>query len=223
MDEKPRPWTVPEPTPDGLETERLTLRQYVHEDAERLFAAVNASRDMLQPWLPWVHGSHETIHNTHYHIEDLRHKQKGLLNGGRVVLGVFLRESGELVGGCGFHGVDAANSKAEIGYWTSALHVRRGYALEAARWLASWMMTPQGRIYRGGQPGWGFRRVEIRCAGENAASRRVAERMGFWPEVHRRQSAWLGGHGWQDEVGFGMLAECWDVVAHAPREAGRSV
>lgn len=208
---------MPEPAPDGLETERLVLRQYRHEDAERLNGAVNASREMLQPWLPWVQGSHETIYNTHFHIEDFRHKRAALLSGGRVVLGVFHRESGELVGGCGFHGVDAANSKAEIGYWTSALHVRRGYALEAARWLASWLMTPQGRIYRGGQPGWGLRRVEIKCAGDNLPSRRVAERTGFWPEVHRRRTKWHDAFGWQDEVGFGMLAESWDVMNHAPR------
>jgi RimJ/RimL family protein N-acetyltransferase len=204
-------------------TDRLLLRMYTPEDADGLFRAVNESRDTLLPWLPWVPTAHRTIYETIYDIERFRRDVDPWTERTNLVLGVFRRDTGEIVGGNGFHTLRLATSQAEIGYWTHERHRRQGYCTEATRWMISWMLTPRERALRGGDgcevPGWGLRRVEILAAGGNVASCAVPRRIGLREEMRRVEHTWLDGAGWQDMLCWGVLAREWDFIRHAP--AGR--
>jgi RimJ/RimL family protein N-acetyltransferase len=78
------------------------------------------------------------------------------------------RESGTVVGDIGFMGPPAEDGSVEIGYSVIPGRRRRGYATEAGRALVGWALS---------QPN--IRAVSAACSGDNAASIRVLERLGF--------------------------------------------
>ena len=57
--------------------------------------------------------------------------------------------------------------------------------------------------------GWGLRRIHIRCASLNAASRQVPQRLGFVHEATLRKERWVDGLGWDYTLVFGMLRDEW--------------
>jgi RimJ/RimL family protein N-acetyltransferase len=61
--------------------------------------------------------------------------------------------------------------------------------------------------------GWGFRRIHIRCAERNLASRRVPQKLGLTQEATLRAHRWAPEHGWVDTLAWGVLAEEWDPTA----------
>lgn len=219
-DPPPR-WTAPRPVPDELTTPRLVLRRYRAGDEGLLNAAVNRSRASLLPWLPWAATAHATLHDTIADMVQFRRQSEALDTHDGLVLGVFLRDGGELVGGSGFHTLRRETGQAEIGYWTHADHRRRGYCAEATRWLISWMLTAQkGAIVDAAGAsvaGWGFRRVEILCSSANAASAAVPTALGLRLEQQRRLDRYVDGVGWTGTLAWGVLADEWDRGAHAWR------
>ena len=78
------------------------------------------------------------------------------------------RESGTVVGDMGFMGPPAADGTVEVGYSVIPDRQRRGYATEAGRALVEWALSrPKVRA------------VSAACSGDNTASIRVLERLGF--------------------------------------------
>jgi RimJ/RimL family protein N-acetyltransferase len=78
-----------------------------------------------------------------------------------------LRDGGDVVGDCGFHGPPHLTGRAEIGYKVLSKHRRRGYATEAAAALVAWAHA-QGEAT-----------VFASVAPANAASLAVVRRVGF--------------------------------------------
>ena len=204
-------WTAPDPLPVRVETPRLVLRVYELDDAPALFEAVSTGRDALLPWMVWARDTHrdqaETTHFITSKMMDLR--DPGKLD--NVVLGVFERESGRLVGGTGIHGISRDTASAEAGYWIRGDARGRGYATEAARHAISWALRPQA------EGGMGFRRVRIYCSAANAPSRRVIEKLGIRQEVHQREDFFVPGVGVTDRLGWGVMAGEWDCHEHRSR------
>jgi|GEM_PF-362613 len=204
-------WTAPAPPPLRVETPRLILRVYELGDASALFEAVSGGRAALLPWMVWARDTHrdlaETTHFITSKMMDLR--DPGKLD--NVVLGVFERESGRLVGGTGVHGISRDTASAEAGYWIRGDARGRGYATEAAKHVISWALRPQ----RDG--GMGFRRVRIYCSAANAPSRSVIEKLGIRREVHQREDFFVPGVGVTDRLGWGVMADEWDCSKHKPR------
>lgn len=219
--QKPAPWTPPAPVPDVLTTPRLVIRRYRDGDERALNEAITLSRESLLPWLPWAKSSHLTLNETIHDLVRFRRESENLGEHDALVLGVFRRDTGALVGGSGFHTLKRDTHQGEIGYWTDARSRRQGYCTEATRWLISWMLTPQGEALRGADgrevPGWGFRRVEILCAGGNAASEGVPRKIGLRLEQRRVLDRWVDGVGWQDTLSWGILREEWDRDGHGVR------
>jgi RimJ/RimL family protein N-acetyltransferase len=225
--------------PIGLATPRLVVRQYrlslqtatgqVDGDEQALHEAIDISRQSLLPWLPWARTGHLTVQASRDDIGRFNREAGQIEAGKAMVLGVFLRDvagghrahGATLVGGVGFHTVNVETHQAEIGYWTDVRHRRRGYCLEATRWLLSWMLTPQNEqcIDAAGhaRPGWGFRRVEITCAEPNAASRGVPTALGLRQEQRLVGAKWIDGIGWCDSLGWGVLRDEWDRQTHTMR------
>lgn len=102
---------------------------------------------------------------------------------------VSLRGTGEAVGDMSFKGPPGERCEVELGYGIDEPHRGRGYATEAARALTQWALDRQDVYF-----------VMAETAPENAASRRVLEKLGFMPagqgaegprfQLEKSQTSW---------------------------------
>lgn len=202
-------WSAPDPLPLRIETPRAVLRSYEPTDAEALHRVVDACRASLLPWLPWAKEDHrDADRSLHFIMNNRMHlREPGTL--GHVVLGVFDRETGELLGGHGVHDIRRDTASCETGYWLRPEARGRGLITEATAHVLSWCFRRQDR------GGMGLGRVRIYCSSANTPSSRVPERLGLTPEVMQRRDFYVEGVGLTDRLGWGVLAEEWDCNAHA--------
>jgi RimJ/RimL family protein N-acetyltransferase len=207
----PPDWTAPRPLPSRFETARTVIRTWTPADAQGMLAALDADRTSYLPWLPWVAIDNQDFAQCIYQIE--RFRRDALDPENDFTLGIFDRDTGEVIGGTGLHRLFRARGQAEIGYWVRPERRREGLCTEAVAGLISWAFTPAG------SGGWGLRRIEILCAVSNIASQRVPQRLGLRAETHKRKAAWYEGRGWEDKLGWGVLAEEWDCVTARLRPA----
>lgn len=214
-DARPQPWSPPTPLPERFETERLVLRWYVPSDAPALFDAVSRSRGSMLPWLPWAEHDHRSVEESLYNIEWFRRGRErwddAFMNLAGYVLGAFDSRTGALIGGTGLNRFNRSTHNAETGYWVTQQSHRRGYCSEMTAGLLTWAFTPQTR------GGWGLRRVHIFAASANAASCGVPRKLGLRQELHTLKDRWVEGHGWTDTLGWGVLAEEWDLERNRVR------
>ncbi|MEL6739958.1 MAG: GNAT family protein [Planctomycetota bacterium] len=209
-------WKPPAPLPIPIETPRLMLRAYEPSDARECFRVVDACRDSLLPWLPWARTDHLNEEASLRAILNWRAELRDTSKLAHIILGVFERETGELVGGSGFHDVRPETASCEVGYWTRPDRRGLGYAGEATAHLLSRCLLAQGDGQNDGQDtgGMGFERVRIYCSSANAASKRIPEKLGLTPEVMQRRDYHVEGVGPTDRLGWGVLSEEWDAGAH---------
>ena len=150
--------------PSELRGQRVLLRPYRAGDAEKVFAAIDESRDHLRPWMTWV-DSNRTVDDVRDYC--IRSQASWLLRT-ELALGIFDSVSGRYLGGTGLHDPDWELRAFEIGYWLRVTVIGQGFATESTRLLADFALS-----------GLQARRVTLRCDARNDASRRVAERAGF--------------------------------------------
>jgi RimJ/RimL family protein N-acetyltransferase len=165
--------------PEEFESERLLVRAPRVGDGVELNALVHTSVEELRPWMPWVtpvptvEQSEESVRKAigRWKLrEDLR-------------LHLYLKSTGEFIGGSGLHRINWEVPKFEIGYWIGSRFTGKGYITEAV-----------DRIARFAFEELRARRVEIRCDDRNVRSIGVAERAGFLLEgILRNDSRSTGG------------------------------
>jgi RimJ/RimL family protein N-acetyltransferase len=148
-------------------TPRLLLRCWQPTDGNLLQREINNNLDHLRPWLDWAEQEPEPLRNK---IERLRRYRDEFVSHRDFFYGIFDRHGIRILGGAGLHPRIGSGAR-EIGYWISKAYTKRGFATESSAALT----TVAFRID-------GVERVEIHCDPENAASARVAEKLGF---VHR--------------------------------------
>jgi ribosomal-protein-serine acetyltransferase len=169
---------------------RVRIARYRAEDAERVYAAIDASRAELAPWMFWL--------GPHYSFEDCKvfaaSHDEAWAKADRYV---FLIEEagGEVRGSCGLSAIDRIHRRANLGYWVDSRHTGRGLATAAARLLARFALEDLR-----------LERVEIIVAVENLASLRVARKLGAREEgvLYRRLRLQERMH---DAVSFGLIRE----------------
>lgn len=203
---RPATWTPPVPPPESILTERLEVRFWRHEDAAGLFELISSSRDYFLPWLPWAAVDHHRVEESTFYIERCIRSRRDPASLD-FALGIIDRASGRPVGGTGFHRIDAGTHQAEIGYFIRADAAGRGLCTEATAALLTWGFRPQT------EGGWGFRRIEIRCAAGNAGSAQVCRKLGLRHEATLVKDRWIDGRGWDDTLIFGALANEWTPAA----------
>jgi RimJ/RimL family protein N-acetyltransferase len=157
--------------PPELRGPRVLLRPYRADDAEKLFAAIDESRDHLRPWVTWVDNNRTVDDVRDYCIRS----QASWLLRTDLSLGIFDAVSGRHLGGIGLLDPDWELRAFEIGYWLRVTALGHGYATESTQLLADFALS-----------GLQARRVMLRCDARNDASRRVAERAGFLLEGRLR-------------------------------------
>lgn len=158
-----------------LKTERLILRQMRVSDAGDMYEysrIPEVSRYLL--WSP-----HPNIAHTKAYLSYLQTQYK---TGNHYDWAVVLRDSGKMIGTCGFAKIDSENNFAELGYVLNPLFWHKGYATEAAEAVIA----------------FGFEqlllnRIEARYMEENTESRRVMERLGMTFEGFRRKAVLIKG------------------------------
>ena len=151
-----------------LRTDRLTLRRLKQSDADDMFDY--ARREDVTEYLRWYpHQSKK------YTSDYLRYVSARYNLGDFYDWAVIERESGKMIGTCGFTSFDLPHNSAEIGYVLNPDFHGKGYATEAA-----------ARVVEFGFSQLGLHRIEARFMRENTASLHVMEKLGMTLEGYRR-------------------------------------
>jgi len=159
-------------------------------DGAEFHAAKTESLDELRPWMAWAWRESTAAGEE----ESVRRARAAFVQRSDLMLLLFLKGTGTLVGSSGLHRADWDVPRFEIGYWCRTRFAGRGYVTEAVRGIASFAFDQLGA-----------NRVEIRCDRLNERSRRVAERLGFRLEGTLR-NAEVGTDGSpRDVLVFSML------------------
>ncbi len=151
-----------EPLPaTQLHTERLVLRPYELADAPEVESACNDP--LTRRWIPLPDPYDRDVARAW--VTEESHRLR--LAGTGVNFAVLTRQTGQLVGGFGLHGIDARDRQGEIGYWVAPWARGVGYAAEAVRRIAEYAFDDLG-----------LGRIEVRVQPANADSHRVAVKAG---------------------------------------------
>jgi len=142
-----------------LETDRLILRPPTLNDVDALIAAIDhpdIAHNTLR--IPYPYTRDDAVEFLSAVAESDEGEERSFA--------VTLRESGALIGMCGFQAPTWGRS--EIGYWISSAHWGVGYATEAARRVIRHVFETTD-VYR----------VQATFFTRNPASRRVQEKAGM--------------------------------------------
>lgn len=168
-----------------LETERLLIREITEDD----YAAIHryASDPIVSKFMIWGPNTEE---ETRAHIErtiEMRKQQPRV----SYEWAVELKDSRELIGGCGIHVVDPL--QGEIGYCFNPLYWRKGYASESSKAMLKF-----------GFKSLGLHRIYATCRPENISSANVMKSVGMQYEGHLRGHMWHKGQ-WHDSFQYSIL------------------
>ena len=159
--------------PNEISGPRLIVRPYMEADAPALWEAVEASRAFLVPWMPWI----ADWKVPEFAREVIRRNAAKWILREDLTMGMFERETGRLLGGCGLHRFDWTIPAMEIGYWLRPDAEGKGLVTEMVALLRHFAFDKLQA-----------ERVEIRCDAINARSAAVARRAGFIHEATLRSS-----------------------------------
>ncbi|MFK8042553.1 GNAT family N-acetyltransferase [Congregibacter sp.] len=154
----------------------LQLRALELEHAPALFDCVEQNRAHLRRWLLWVDTTKSQSDIEAFLGSEVVKWRKGTAAGYAVF------HNAQLCGVAGFNQLDRENALGEIGYWLAKSHTGQGI-----------MKRTTNALCAHGFNQLGLKRIEIRCATGNAASRRVAEGVGAKFERIEEAAAVLNG------------------------------
>lgn len=174
-----------------LNTERLVLRAFTLQDAERV-QQLAGSRAVAETTLniphPYESGMAEAWISTH---------EASFVEGGGVVFAMVLAETNELIGAIGLTITQRFNH-AELGYWVGQPFWGKGYATEAAAKLLAY-----------GFDALKLHRIHATHMIHNPASGRVMEKIGMRKEGLLKEHA-LKWDQYVDLAVYGFLQSDWD-------------
>jgi RimJ/RimL family protein N-acetyltransferase len=171
----------------ALETGRLLLRPFVHDDAPRVQSLAGARKiaDMtLNIPHPYPDGAAETWIDSH--SADLDTCEA-------IHCAIVSRQDERLIGAVALLNIDRHASRAELGYWIGVPFWNQGFATEASRALVGF-----------GFERLGLHRIHAQHFKRNPASGRVLTKVGMRPEGCLRGHA-RKGERYEDLVQYGVL------------------
>ena len=173
-----------------LETNRLILTPIDTSDARDLWAAVEASRAQLEPWLPWVPFNVDP--DASYRYADASAIDWD--NARACRFAIRDRTTRKFLGVVGLESFAHLHQSVELGYWLRTDACGRGFMTEAAQATVAWAFRDLKA-----------HRVRVAAATDNHASLAVIRRLGFRFEGIAREAERCHGR-WLDHAVFALLA-----------------
>lgn len=168
----------------------LVLHAASVADAEDSFAVVDAERERLRDWLPWVDQTTSADSTRQF----LAAAERADAETGSVHLTI--RLDGAFAGHADLR-LSPPQPNGEIGYWLASAAVGRGV-----------MTRVVAELLDLGFADLGLHRIQLQAATGNARSRAIAERLGLQFEGIRREAEELP-KGFVDLAVYAMLAPEW--------------
>jgi ribosomal-protein-serine acetyltransferase len=173
-----------------VETSRLLLTPIDTGDARDLWAAVEASRVHLEPWLPWVPFNVDAEASFRY----AEASASDWDNARACRFAIRDRVGRRFLGVVGLEAFAHLHQSVELGYWLRNDSTRRGFMTEAAQATLIWAFRQLST-----------HRVRVAAATDNHASLGVIRRLGFHFEGIARQAERCNGR-WLDHAVFSLLS-----------------
>ncbi|MCI4348503.1 MAG: GNAT family N-acetyltransferase [Thermoplasmata archaeon] len=170
-----------------LLTRRLVLRPPRRSDVPALVPLVGDWRVARPTRIPHPYGTRDGY-------EFVRATAQKRRKGAGMALLIVDRKDGRLLGGTGFHVIDWAHRRFELGYWVAPAEWGQGIAAEASY-----------AVCRAGFRTLRMHRIEAQVYAFNARSARVLRKIGFRLEGRARERQ-RDGRTWVDVLSFGLLA-----------------
>jgi ribosomal-protein-serine acetyltransferase len=163
---------------DSLSDGRIRIRPFQATDAPGVYAAVQESLADVTPWMPDL--------NADLSVEAIAawiapHRARAVA-GEQYQFAIVHAHNDSFLGGCGLTHINHGHRYANLFYWVRSSRLRQGVASAAVRLLARYAFESAG-----------LQRVEIVVAVGNAASARVAEKVGAAREGILRNRLFLHG------------------------------
>lgn len=175
-----------------LETERLVLRAIVPEDAPEIFEMMRDVRVTQYVGRHPMTSMDEAIQRVE-RFQTTYAEQEG------IAWAITPRGEQQLIGTCVLWNFIREHDRAEIGYVLSPAWWGKGVATEAASALLTFGFTEMG-----------LHSVEAQIAPDNAASRRVLEKLGFVQEAYYRENYYhIVEQRFTDTAVFSLLVSTW--------------
>jgi ribosomal-protein-serine acetyltransferase len=172
----------------------LELRVHNERHAEEMYAVVDANREHLGRFMPWVEKTNSVEDIKNY----IRRTLQGHTDNKELQAAIWL--DGKYIGGIGFHTINWHRRFGEIGYWLAADAQGRGIMTKCVR---AFVDHAFGELK--------LNRVEIRCDPENARSRAIPKKLGFVEEATLRQVLNGPQDSLHDAVIYGQLRSEWEA------------
>jgi ribosomal-protein-serine acetyltransferase len=169
--------------------EELVLKILTPKHAKGIFDLVDRNRTLLRQFLPWVDHNLTVEDSKKFIKERLRLFKKDL----GFSLCIFYQD--KMVGTIGLHYIDKSDFKTEMGYWLSEDQQGKGIMHRSCFALIDYCFNTLK-----------LHRVEIRCAANNTASQRVAQKLSFKQEGILREAAYHN-KAFYDIIVYSMLAD----------------
>ncbi|CCN49651.1 putative Acyl-CoA N-acyltransferase [Vibrio nigripulchritudo MADA3029] len=170
-----------------IETERLILRALSENDAQDLYD-IFSDHQVMKYWncAPWDGLDVAT--------QFIKTSRESMNNNKELTLGIYLKDSGNLLGKIMLFNLEQESRRAEIGFGISRNFWGKGLVFEAASALIEYAFNSLE-----------LRRIEAEIDPLNVASGNALERLGFVKEGLLRQRWEIGGVV-SDSALFGLLA-----------------
>jgi [ribosomal protein S5]-alanine N-acetyltransferase len=171
-----------------IQTPRLLLRPPRRSDVPALVPLVADWRVARTTTIPHPHTRRDGY-------AFIRRTERERRKGTNLALSIRDKTDGRLLGGTGFHQIDWAERRFELGYWVAPPEWGKGIATEAAY-----------AVCREGFRTLRMHRVEAKVFAFNPGSARVLRKVGFRLEARLRKKH-RDVTGWVDVLQFGLLAD----------------
>jgi ribosomal-protein-serine acetyltransferase len=140
--------------------------------AESMFKVIGENRKHLEHWFPWPKLTLKVEDSLKYLFDKEEETEKGK----KVEYGLFVNN--EYIGNISIFDIHEKKKSAEIGYWLSSSHTRKGYMTEALKILEKEAFEKLK-----------LNRIQIKCDERNEASLGVAKKCDYKYEGKFREDA----------------------------------
>jgi len=146
-----------------LHTDEFVIRPFEPGDASQFVAAVQESGTTLGPTMPWWKPDYSVKEASEFFASCA----EAIKAGKAYDVGIFQPDGSSFIGGISVNRIDPDYRIGNVGYWVRESMQNRGLCTKAAEAIIEFGLNTLGLV-----------RLEIVIMADNAASRRVAEKVG---------------------------------------------